>query len=279
MEHTCFYLTVTGHGDAHQIKEQYKLYGFDAYNQGDYDKRYGYLQYQTMCLRYPELLDDNEPKDILSKHIVGKLLKLPKEFKITVYAICHTSTDSLSHGFFIEEQDIRALALLKADFIMRSKLHYFPLHYDYPNTVIDEKIFNKEPDILTERKVCFMASSYQYKIDDIARKLGFMSNDKSFNVGDKRFVNGKSYLYFSSFKYKTLKGNSLNEKIKNLADELYPYKDNILSSANDVDIECWVNISGSMPDEYQLTIAHETLLKFAEMRMSLDFDMYFDNSY
>lgn len=124
-----------------------------------------------------------------------------------------------------------------------------------------------------------MASSYQYKIDDIARKLGFMSNDKSFNVGDKRFVNGKSYLYFSSFKYKTLKGNSLNEKIKNLADELYPYKDNILSSANDVDIECWVNISGSMPDEYQLTIAHETLLKFAEMRMSLDFDMYFDNSY
>ncbi|WP_066801536.1 DUF4279 domain-containing protein [Moraxella oblonga] len=279
MEQTYFYLTITGNGNAHEIKEQYNLSEFQAYNQGDYDECYGYLQYQTMCLRYPEFLDDNKPKDILSKRIVGKLLKLPKEFKITVYAIYHTSTDSLSHGFFIEEQDIRALALLKADFIMCSKLHYFPLHYDYPNTVIDEHIFNKEPDIITERKACFMVSSYQYRIDEIAKKIGFMSNDESFNVGDKRFVNGKSCVYFSSFKYKALKGNNLNEKIKHLADELYPYKDNILSSANDMDIECWVNISGSMPDEYQLTIAHETLLKFAQMRLSLDFRMYFENGY
>lgn len=279
MEQTYFYLTITGNGNAHQMKEQYQLYGFEAYNQGDYDECYGYLQYQTMCLRYPKFPDDNKPKDILSKRIVGKLLKLPKEFKITVYAICHSPAESLSHGFFMEEQDIRALALLKADFVMRSKLHYFPLHYDYPNAVIDKNILNKEPDIVTERKASFMVSSYQYKIDDITNKLGFMSNDESFNVGDKRFANGKSYCYFSSFAYKSLNGNSLNEKIKNLADELYSYKDNILSSANDVDIECWVNISGSMPDEYQLNIAHETLLKFAEMRLSLVFRMYFENEY
>lgn len=112
----------------------------------------------------------------------------------------------------------------------------------------------------------------------LQKKTWIYGNDKCFNFDDKR-PSGKSYYYFSSFKYKSLNGDNLNEKIKNLADELYPYKDNILASANDIDIECRVNISGSMPDEYQLIITHETLLKFAEMRLSLDFDMYFENGY
>lgn len=37
MEQTYFYLTITGNGNAHKIKEQYNLNEFQAHNKGDYD--------------------------------------------------------------------------------------------------------------------------------------------------------------------------------------------------------------------------------------------------
>lgn len=38
-------------------------------------------------------------------------------------------------------------------------------------------------------------------------------------------------------------------------------------------------IANDMPDEYQLNIDSDTLNKFAQMRLPLDFDMYFENGY
>lgn len=279
MEQTYFYLTITGNGNAHEIKEQYNLSEFQAHNQGDYDECYGYLQYQTMCLRYPYNNKVEEFDCIFNSNRVGRLLNLPKEFKITLHCVFHISTDRQSHGMFIDIRTLRDLALLGADVVMYGKLYYLPFHYDFPNTIFHKEIFEKEIGIEIEphQLTYLFVGSYHYNLDEISQKLGFNYNDSSYNVGDTTKIG--RVRKFSLFCYQSLTGENLNEKIKNLADELYPYKDNILESANDIDIWCRVNISGSMPDEYQLIITHETLLKFAEMRLALDFDMYFENGY
>lgn len=44
MEQTYFYLTITGNGNAHKIKEQYNLNEFQAHNKGDYDVFYRFLR-------------------------------------------------------------------------------------------------------------------------------------------------------------------------------------------------------------------------------------------
>lgn len=277
MEKTYFYLTITGHGDAHQIKEQYNLNEFQAYNQGDDDESYGYLQYQTMCLTYPYRKNMEDLNFLLNSMMVGKLLNLPKEFKITLYGICHSSTEHQSHGIFIDVNIMKDLALLGADVVIYGKLHYLPLHYDYPNTVHHQDIFKTETQLTPRQQAYLSVHSYRYQLDDIAKKLGFNHNDHSYNFGD--ITRTGRVREFSRFYYQSFTEDDLNEKIKNLAHELYEYKENILTAGNDLDISYRVIITGDMPDEYQLTIAHETLLKFAEMRMSLDFDMYFDNSY
>lgn len=277
MEQTYFYLTITGNGNAHKIKEQYNLNEFQAHNKGDYDECYGFLQYQTMCLRYP-YNDKVENLDyIFNSNRVTRLLNLPKEFKITLHCVCHISTDRQSHGIFIDIRTLKDLALLGADFVMYGKLYFLPLQYDFPNTILHQEIFAKETKITPCQLAYLSVHSYRFSLDEISEKLGFNYNDRSYNVGD--ITKTGRFREFSRFSYQSLMGNDLNEKIKNLADEISLYKDNILSSANDMDIECWVNVSGSMPNEYQLNIDSDTLNKFAQMRLSLDFDMYFANGY
>lgn len=277
MEQTHFYLTITGNGNAHEIQEQYNLSEFQAYNQGDYDECYDYLQYQTMCLRYP-YNDKVEKFDyIFNSRTVSRLLKLPKEFKITLHCVFHISTDRQSHGMFIDVRTLKDLALLGADVVMYGKLYYLPLRYDLPNAILHQEIFEKETKLTPRQWVYLSVHSYRYTLDELAKKLGFNHNDRSFNFGDV-VITGR-VREFSRFCYHSLTGDDLNEKIKNLANELYEYKENILNADNDLDIFYRIIVADDMPDEYQLTITHETLLKFAQMRMSLDFDMYFESGY
>lgn len=73
--------------------------------------------------------------------------------------------------------------------------------------------------------------SYRFSLDEISEKLGFNYNDRSYNVGD--VTKTGRVREFSRFCYQSLTGDNLNEKIKNLANELYEYKDNILNADND----------------------------------------------
>lgn len=277
MEQTYFYLTITGNGNAHKIKEQYNLNEFQAHNKGDYDECYGFLQYQTMCLSYPYNQKLENLDCILNSIRVSKLLKLPKEFKITLHCVCHISTDRQSHGIFIDIRTLKDLALLGADVAMYGKLYYLPLRYDIPNAILHQEIFEKETKLTPRQCVYLSVHSYRYTLDELAKKLGFNHNDRSFNFGD--VTKTGRVREFSRFCYQSLTGDNLNEKIKNLANELYEYKDNILNADNDLDIFYRVIIANDMPDEYQLNIDSDTLNKFAQMRLPLDFDMYFENGY
>lgn len=270
MEQTHFYLTITGDGDAHAIKERYGLDEFDAYNKGEYDESLG-VQYQSMCLRYPTHHKMDDLGWLLTAHRVSRLLSLPKSLTITLYGVCHVSDDCQSHGVFLDVPTLKELALLGANFVLFGKLYPLSMTHDYPHTI---KPAQPKSPKTTPRQYAYLAvQSYRHTLDELASRLRFACHDSSFNVHDD--TKHKQKRPFTSFKYYPQLGNHLDDTIRHLAYELCPYQDNILRATCDLDIACKVNITGTMSDDYRLSIDKKTLLIFATMQLSLDFDMYF----
>lgn len=279
MEQGYFYLTITDNGknihDAHTIKETYDLRNFDAYNQGETDQAYPDVLYQRMCLRYPST---GRPKieelgELFYPLLVGKLLNLPKDLKITLHFVTNSTTEQQCRGCFIDEKTLRDLAMLNADFIMFGQLHSLPFDPAFAYAVSTEEPSNEIPDNYIE----FFVHSYRHSVADISDKLGFSPNGKCHNFNDLRKSQKPYYLTTFLHTSNLAKTLPLENHITQLTNELYLSKDKILRLGDDIDISYRFGITGNMPNPYQFTIDSDTLHKLAEMRMSVDIDMYFAN--
>lgn len=270
MEQTYFYLTITGNS-LYQIKEKLNLTGFDYYQKGDVDDDFSYLVYEKECLKFFNE-DIKNIDELLYQERIAKLLTLPKNVDITVHCVKGAFDTYGSHGLYIDEKILKELALLNANFEFSAKYCRLPMLNNIGNEIYSPIYQNMN------QKVYFSLTSYQIPLMDIINKIGFYPNDKSYNFYDKRRCDCP--YYFTSFKYKALnKKENIDDQIKTLANDIYSYKDNILALGNELDVSYGIHITGKMPQSYQIFLDKNTLNQLAQMRLSLDFDMYFANGY
>ncbi|MDO4442038.1 MAG: hypothetical protein Q4B81_07625 [Moraxella sp.] len=268
MEKTLIYLTVTGK-NLSQIKDELDLYEFDFYQKGDKDKDFSYMIYENDCLK---LFNDEICKidDYLYPEWVVRLSKLPKDTQLTIHYVKGLFDNVGSHGLHIDGDLLKDLVFINAHFEFSEKYCRLPMlsriAVEHPCQVYTH----------ISQKVYFNMTSYQIPLNEIIKKLAFNPNDNSFNYFDKRRCDCP--YGFTSFKYKSMnKKDDIGKQLTQLANDLYPYKDNILSLGNDVDISYGINITGKMPNDYRIFIDKNTLKTLAKIRMSLDFDMYFSS--
>lgn len=279
MEQEYFYLTITGDGDAHAIKESMNLgRSFKAWNKGERLDNHPRLQAKEMCLYFETSRNEYSLDHMFTGHFASTLLKFPKHLQKTVHFICQSSYESQSHGCFIEVDRMKNMALINADFMFHSKLYALAQHHEFPFTQVVD-IEDKKP-VYDYGYAHFTVGAYHYTLDDISAKLGFKHNHRSFNFSDIRKSSKKPY-GFTSWDYKSSLDEQapIAEHIEYLVNELYAYKTEILELGNEIDIYYGMSVTGHMPNEYEFHISSDTIRKLAEMRISLDFDMYFLNNY
>lgn len=278
LEQEYFYLTAVDESDkydAHQLKEMLNLRYFSAWNKGDIEE--GNIRFNKTCLYISTKRFSSEDYLFYGTTITG-LLKAPKDLKKTLHFVVNSSTECQSHGCYLQEEKLKKMALIDAGFSFYAKLHYLSRKHELPFSEYIEPVVCQDATKATGY-AHFTIGAYHHTLDDISNKLGFKHNHRSFNFSDIRKSSKKPY-GITSWDYKSSLDEQapIAEHIESLVNELYPYKSQILAIGNEIDISYGMSVTGNMPNEYECHINKDTIRKLAEMRISLDFDMYFLNN-
>ncbi len=279
MEQEYFYLTITGDNDkydAHQLKQALNLALLQAWNKGDIAENNPNIRFTKMVLMYSAKGCSEDCIFYASPMLAWK--SLPHDLQKTLHFVTNTTTERQCHGCYLSEDKIKSIAIINADFQLHAKLYFLSEKHDYPfSEYINLKKLKKTDDF--QLRIFLNIFSFKYKRHEIAKKIGLQANG-GFDYDELRRSTNRAFGR-TFFRYgKTCKNfDHTTQHIEQFINELYQVKNNILALGNEIDISYGLSITGRMPDEYDLAISADSIYKMAEMRLSLDLDMYFENNY
>lgn len=278
MESKYFYLTITSENkayDAHQLDKQLQLRSMRAWNKGE-EVDYGYTATKMFLHWMPEQ-NISAIEYMLNRFTVSKLMDLPDDVETTLHLVANGSRESMSHGHLLDVGLLRNLALIKANFKLHAQLHFPKIEFEYPYITSNESSYE---EVMQDNFAYIHIYSHRYLLDDISNMMGIKPNHRSFNVNDRHGKGGRTRK-FTLWCYKSVLEDdaSLAKHIEALTSELFAIKHKVQALRNDIDLNYGMSVTGDMPNEYELHINSDTIRKLAEMRISLDFDMYFENNY
>ncbi len=279
MEQEYFYLTITDNNDkynAHQLKETLDIHRLQAWNKGDIADDNPNIRFTKTVLMYSA--KGYSEDYIFYASTMSAWRSLPHDLQKTLHFVTNTTTERQCHGCYLSEDKIKSLAVINADFKFHAKLYSLSKQHDYPfSEYINLAELAKTDDF--ELSIFLNIFSFKYKRHEIAEKIGLQANG-GFDYDELRRGTNKPFGR-TFFRYgKTCKDfDRTTQHIEQFINELYQVKNNILALGNEIDISYSLSITGRMPDEYDLIISADSIYKMAEMRLPLDFDMYFKNNY